>query len=73
MLLGQILDQRHLGLGDFVAVNTRDTNPFFVNMEHYLDCLGVLLVKNILEHLNDEFLGSIIVIVQQNFVQRGFF
>ena len=73
MLTRQILDQSHLGFGDFISVNSRHPNAFLMDVEHDLDGLCLFFVENILEDLHNEFLGSIVVIVQQNFVEGRLF
>ena len=71
MLPGQAFDQRHFGLGDFISVNTGDTDASFMNMEHDLNGLGMFFVKDVLENLDDEFFSGIVVVVQQDLIKRG--
>jgi hypothetical protein len=44
-----------------------------MNVEHDLHRFGLFFVKNVLKNLHDKFLGRVIVIVQQNFVERRTF
>jgi hypothetical protein len=41
-----------------------------MDMEHDLHRLGLLLVKDILEDLHDELLSGVIVVMQENFIER---
>ena len=70
MLPGQALHNGYFGLSDFIGVNAGHTDTFFMDVKHDLNRLGLLFVEDVLQDLNNEFLGSIIVIVEQNFVKR---
>ena len=69
MLAREILDQRHFGFGDFISINAGDAYAFLVHVEHDLDSLGMLFMKDILQNLHNELLSSVIVVVQQNFIE----
>jgi len=73
VLLCQTLDQGHLGFGKLVSIDSGYPNPLFMDMEHDLDSLCVFSMKNVLQDLHYEFLSCVIVIVQQNFIERRFF
>jgi hypothetical protein len=73
VLPGQTFDQRHLGLGDLISEDTGDSDASFMDMEHNLDGLSMFFVKDVLENLDDEFLGGVIVIVQQYPIKKGLF
>jgi hypothetical protein len=73
VLASQAFYQRHFGLRNLIRVNARNPYALLVDMQHNLNGLGVLFVKHILQDLHNELLGSIIVIVQENFVEGRFF
>jgi hypothetical protein len=73
VLARQAFNQSNLGLGDFVRVNTGDADAFAMDVEHDLNGLGGFLVKNVLENLHDKFFGGVIVVMQQDFVERWSF
>jgi hypothetical protein len=64
VLPGETFDQSDLGFGDLIGINASYSDSLLVYVEHDLNRFCMFLMENILQHLHNELLGSIIVIVQ---------
>ena len=65
----KVHDLRHLGLGNFVCVNTALADAVMMDMEHNADRRFMILVEESLQHLNDKLHRRIIVVEQQHPVE----
>ena len=63
----------HLGFRDVAREKSRHANARLVDVHHDGERLGVRLVKHGFEHPDDEFLGRVVVVVQQHLPQPRVF
>jgi hypothetical protein len=70
-LASQFFDGSHLGLCDFERVNAGYSHAILVHMEHDPGRFGVRLVKDRLQHLDHELHRRVVVIQQDDLVERG--
>ncbi len=70
MPAGEIHDLTHFGLGDLVAEHTHDRDAFFVDGQHDLERLRVGHAEETFQHMHHELHRGVVVIQQQNLVQR---
>jgi hypothetical protein len=72
MLAGKVHDLSDFGFGDFVGVHAANANAMLVDVEH--DPGGVLLIlaEKPLQHVDHELHGRVVIIEQQDLVQRRF-
>lgn len=71
MLLGEIHHLGDFGFGNLKGIDAADAHALLVDMEH--DAGGFLgrLRKELLQHMDDEFHGRVVVIQQQHLVEAG--
>lgn len=70
MPAGKIHHLTNLGFRNFVAEHANDRDTFFVNRQHDLECFGMGHAKEPLQHVNHELHRGVVIIEQQNLVQR---
>ena len=70
MTAGEVHHLRHLGLGDLVAEHAHDGKAFFVNGEHDFDRLSMVHAEKTFQHMHDELHRSVVVVEDQNLVER---
>ena len=70
MFAGKVHDLRHFGFRNLVGIDPALADPVLVDMHH--DSLGgfVVLVEEVLEHVDDEFHGRIVVVEEHDLVER---
>lgn len=70
MLTSKVHDQRHLGFSDLVRVYSTNPDAFVVDVKHDLGGLVLSLSEEPLQHQHDEFHRRVVIIEQQNLVER---
>lgn len=69
MLPRKIHDLRHFGLGNFVRKHAALADPVVMNMQHDLRRGFNVLVKELLQNMNDELHWSVVIVQDQNAVE----
>jgi hypothetical protein len=64
---------RHLSLRDFKSINATNPDSMPVNVKHDLDCLFMRFTKETFQNVNDEFHWCVIVVEDENAIERGLF
>lgn len=72
MLTSKIHHQRHLGFSDLVSVYPTNPDAFVVDVKHDLGGLVLPFAKEPLQYKHDEFHRRVVIVEQQNFVERRF-
>ncbi len=70
MPAGKIHDLPDLGLGDLVTEDAHNRHALFMDGKHDLERLRVGHAEKPLQHMYDELHGRIVIVQQQNFIQR---
>src|SRR5215469_14405577 len=70
-LSGEFLDGSHLGLRDLKRVDTGYSHAILVHVEHDSGRFGVRLVENRFQDLDHELHRRVVVVEQDNLVERG--
>lgn len=66
---GELLDRANLGLGYLVWIHPRYAHPVLMDMQHNPGRLGLRLMKNLLQNLDDELHRGVIVVKQDALVE----
>ncbi len=70
---GEVGRLRHFRFGDFVRVYAGDADSLAVHLQHNPHGVGFVVLKDVLQNKDDEGHGGVVVIMEQNAIQRRLF
>ena len=73
VLAGEINHLGNLGLCDFVGIDPADTHTVLMDMQHDGRRLFHVFIEELLNHVHHKLHRGVVVIQDQNLVQRRFF
>ena len=71
MAAGKFNDLPDFCFGDLVGENAADTHTVAVDMQHHLDRGLAILGEELLQDMDDELHGRVVVVQQQHLVEAG--
>ena len=72
MPAGKFNDLGHLGFGDLEREDAANTHAMAVDMQHHLDRVLAALGEEFFQNVNNELHRRVIVVQQQDLIERGF-
>src|SRR5260370_9954034 len=71
LVLARVVDRLcDLRLGHFVGIDTTNSHALLMDVQHDLGRLFAVLLEDVLQHVDDELHGSVVVVEHQHLIHR---